>query len=90
MQTSPVTASPMGAPAARVTPSAVSAGALQRANIDGDSRTGAAAFDDGDAVVRAAAQQVRSARPTVDIKAETRICQPHDQRQHWPNGLGCL
>lgn len=64
-----VTSSPVAALAARVTPSAVSAGVLQRANGDGDGRTGTAALNDGDAAARAAAQQVKSARHAVDVKA---------------------
>jgi hypothetical protein len=70
MHISPVTPSLMPAPAGRVTPSAASAGVLQRANGDGDGRTGAAALNDGDAAAQAAAQQIRSAQPIVDVKAE--------------------
>ena len=69
MHITPVTTSPVAAQAARVTPSAVSAGVLQRANGDGDGRTGAAALNDGDAAAQAAAQQVKSAHPSVDVKA---------------------
>jgi hypothetical protein len=46
--------------APRVTPSAVSAAALQRANGDGDGRSGAAALNDGDSAAQAAAQQVKT------------------------------
>ena len=69
MHITAVTSSPVAAIAARVTPSAVSAAVLQRANGDGDGRTGAAALNDGDAAARAAAQQVRSASHGVDVKA---------------------
>ena len=68
MHITPVTTSPVAALAARVTPSAVSASVLQRANGDGDGRTGAAALNDGDAAAQAAAQQVKSAH-AVDVKA---------------------
>jgi hypothetical protein len=51
---------------ARISPSQVSASVLQRANGDGDGRTGAAALNDGDAAARAAA---RSAGQGVDVKA---------------------
>jgi hypothetical protein len=69
MHITPATTSPVAALAARVTPSAVSAGVLQRAVGDGDGRTGAAALNDGDAAAQAAAQQVRSAPQGVDVKA---------------------
>ncbi len=68
MHITPGTTSPAAAQAARVTPSAVSASVLQRANGDGDGRTGAAALNDGDAAAQAAAQQVKSAH-AVDVKA---------------------
>jgi hypothetical protein len=55
--------------AARVSPSQVSAAVLQRANGDGDGRTGAAALNDGDAAAHAAAQQVRSAPRSIDVRA---------------------
>jgi hypothetical protein len=69
MHINPATTSPVAALAARVTPSAVSAGILQQANGDGDGKTGAAALNDGDTAARAAAQQVRSASHGVDVKA---------------------
>jgi hypothetical protein len=47
---------------ARVSPAQVSAAVLQRADGDGDGKTGAAALNDGDAASRAAAQQVKAAR----------------------------
>ena len=52
-----------------VTPQAVSAAILQRATGDGDGRTGAAALNDGDAAALAAANFVKSAGHTVDVKA---------------------
>jgi hypothetical protein len=55
--------------AARVSPSEVSASVLQRANGDGDGRTGTAALNDGDQAARAAAQQVKSMQQAVDVKA---------------------
>ncbi|MEA2145060.1 MAG: hypothetical protein QOG59_647, partial [Solirubrobacteraceae bacterium] len=68
---SPVSSAPAQATAAtqsRISASQVSAAALNRANGDGDGRTGAAALNDGDSAAQAAAQQVRSSR-TVDVKA---------------------
>jgi hypothetical protein len=65
----PVTSSPVAALAARVTPSAVSVVVLQRANGDGDGRTGAAALNDGDTAARAAAERVKSAQHAVDVRA---------------------
>ncbi len=55
--------------AARVTASTVSASILQRANGDGDGRTGTAALNDGDAAAQAAAQQVKFASHGVDLRA---------------------
>jgi hypothetical protein len=54
---------------ARVSPSQVSAGALQRADSDGDGKTGAAALNDGDSAAQAAAQQVKAASRGVDVRA---------------------
>lgn len=53
---------------ARVSPAQVSAAVLQRANGDGDGKTGAAALNDGDAAAQAASQQVKAARG-VDVHA---------------------
>jgi hypothetical protein len=50
-------------------PSQVPAAVMQRANGDGDGRSGAAALNDGDAASHAAAQQVKPATYTVDVKA---------------------
>lgn len=72
MQITPVTHThPAGAAsqAARVTPAQVSAAVLQRATGDGDGRTGAAALNDGDSAAIAAAQQVKAASQSVDVKA---------------------
>jgi len=55
--------------AKQVTPQAVSAVILQRATGDGDGRTGAAALNDGDAAALAAANFVKSAGHSVDVKA---------------------
>src|ERR1700745_3077409 len=46
---------------ARVSPAQVSAAVLQRADGDGDGKTGAAALNDGDAAAQAAAKQARGA-----------------------------
>jgi hypothetical protein len=51
-----------------VTPAQVSAAVLQRADGDGDGKTGAAALNDGDAAAQAASQQVKAARG-VDVHA---------------------
>ena len=69
MQISAVTQPQVTATTARVTPSAVSAAVLQRANSDGDGRTGAAALNDGDAAAQAAARQVKAAMHRIDVKA---------------------
>ena len=53
---------------ARVSPAQVSAAVLQRADGDGDGKTGAAALNDGDAAAHAASQQVKAAR-SVDVHA---------------------
>ena len=53
---------------ARVSPAQVSAAVLQRADGDGDGKTGAAALNDGDAAARAASQQVKATRG-VDVHA---------------------
>ena len=53
---------------ARVAPAQVSAAVLQRADGDGDGKTGAAALNDGDAAAQAASQQVKAARG-VDVHA---------------------
>ena len=53
----------------RVNPSQVSASVRQRANSDGDGKTGAAALNDGDSAARAAAAQVKAAsRGGVDVR----------------------
>jgi hypothetical protein len=54
---------------ARVSPAQVSAGVLQRADGDGDGKTGAAALNDGDSAAQAAAQQVKAASHGVDVRA---------------------
>jgi hypothetical protein len=72
MHITPVThAHPAGAAsqAARLTPAQVSAAVLQRATGDGDGKTGAAALNDGDSAAIAAAQQVKAASQSVDVKA---------------------
>jgi hypothetical protein len=63
-------AHPAGAvgPMARVSPAQVSAAVLQRADGDGDGKTGAAALNDGDAAARAASQQAKASRG-VDVHA---------------------
>jgi hypothetical protein len=53
---------------ARVSPAQVSAAVLQRADGDGDGKTGAAALNDGDAAAQAASRQVKAARG-VDVHA---------------------
>ncbi len=53
---------------ARVSPSQVSGALLQRAQNDGDGKTGAAALNDGDGAAQAAAQAVKAAH-SVDVKA---------------------
>jgi hypothetical protein len=53
---------------ARVSPAQVSAAMLQRADGDGDGKTGAAALNDGDAAAQAAAQQAKGAS-RVDVHA---------------------
>ena len=53
---------------ARVSPAQVSATVLQRADGDGDGKTGAAALNDGDAAAQAAAQQAKGAS-RVDVQA---------------------
>jgi hypothetical protein len=53
---------------ARVSPAQVSAAVLQRADGDGDGKTGAAALNDGDAAAHAAAQQAKGAS-RVDVHA---------------------
>ena len=70
MHIQPTTTSPVAALAAQaqVTPSAVSAAVRQRAEGDGDGRTGVAALNDGDSAAQAAAQQVR-AQHAVNVKA---------------------
>ena len=72
MHIAPVSHAPHAAPASvaeQVTPEAVSAAIVQRANGDGDGRTGAAALNDGDAAARAAAAFVKTSRQSVDTKA---------------------
>ena len=54
--------------AARVSPAQVSAAVIQRADGDGDGKTGAAALNDGDAAAQSAARQVKAARG-VDVHA---------------------
>jgi hypothetical protein len=56
------------APSARVSPTQVSAALLQRADGDGDGRTGASALNDGDAAAHAAAQQVKTAPGRIDVR----------------------
>jgi hypothetical protein len=41
---------------------------LQRANDDGDGKTGVTALNDGDAAAHAAAQQIRTAPGRIDIR----------------------
>ena len=53
---------------ARVSPAQVSAAVVQRADGDGDGKTGAAALNDGDAAAQSAAQQVKATRG-VDVHA---------------------
>jgi hypothetical protein len=53
--------------ASRVTASAVSPSIVQRADSDGDGRTGTAALNDGDSAARAAALQVKMASHSVNI-----------------------
>jgi hypothetical protein len=53
---------------ARVSPAQVSAAVIQRADGDGDGKTGAAALNDGDAAAQSAARQVKAARG-VDVHA---------------------
>jgi len=64
------TAQPQGSPAIQpaATPQTVPAALLLRANGDGDGRTGSAALHDGDAAAHAAAQQVKTAGRSVDVK----------------------
>jgi len=57
-----------GSHVARVSPAQVSSAVLQRADGDGDGKTGAAALNDGDAAAQAAAQQARGAS-RVDVHA---------------------
>jgi hypothetical protein len=57
-----------GSSVARVSPAQVSATVLQRADGDGDGKTGAAALNDGDAAAQAAAQQAKGAS-RVDVQA---------------------
>jgi len=61
--------SPVGSASTQITPQSVSAAARQRADNDGDGKTGVAALNDGDAAARAAAQQVKSSAQGVNVKA---------------------
>jgi hypothetical protein len=54
-QAAPASAAAKASTSPVITPSQVSAAVVQRANGDGDGRTGTAALNDGDAAARAAA-----------------------------------